>query len=67
MKKIVNWLKVSNRWKHLVGGILIGLGADSEYCVAHAGTGVAGALELKDYLWGSRRQTDTHRLVRNGR
>ena len=50
MKKIFNWLKNSNRYKHLVGGILIGLGADDTYCAAYAGIGVAGALELKDKL-----------------
>lgn len=54
MKKIINWLKVSNRWKHLVGGIIIGLGADSDYCAAYAGIGIAGALELKDRLWGGK-------------
>ena len=52
MKKIIEWLKKSNRWKHLAGGILIGLGADSNYCAVYAGTGVAAALELKDRLWG---------------
>lgn len=46
------WLTASNRWKHLVGGIVIGAGADSVYCAAYAGIGIAGALELKDKLWG---------------
>lgn len=54
MNKIITWLKTSNRWKHLVGGILIGLGADSNYCAAYAGIGVAAALELKDKLWGGK-------------
>lgn len=54
MKKIFNWLKDSNRYKHLVGGILIGLGADDTYCAAYAGIGVAGALELKDKLHGGK-------------
>lgn len=52
MKKVIEWLKMSNRWKHLAGGFLIGLGADSNYCAAYAGIGVAGALELKDKLHG---------------
>lgn len=52
MKKIIEWLKASNRWKHLLGGFLIGLGADGWYCAAYTGTGVAAALELKDRLWG---------------
>ena len=54
MKKIINWIKESNRWKHLVGGVIVGAGANDWYCAAYAGVGVAGALELKDYLWGGR-------------
>lgn len=54
MKKFWKWLKESNRWKHTVGGILIGLGADSNYCAAYAGIGVAAALELKDKMWGGK-------------
>lgn len=52
MKKVLAWLRESNRSKHIVGGIVIGFGADSTYCAAYAGAGVAGALELKDKLWG---------------
>ena len=48
-KKIFTWLKTSNRWKHLVGGVMIGLGADDWY---YTGAGVGGALELKDVLYG---------------
>ena len=51
-KKVIKWLKTSNRWKHLVGGLLIGLGADSWFCACYAGVGVGAALELKDVLWG---------------
>lgn len=54
MNKIITWLKTSNRWKHLVGGILIGFGADSNYCAAYAGIGVAATLELKDKQWGGK-------------
>lgn len=54
MKKIVEWLNKSNRWKHLVGGVIVGAGANDWYCAAYAGFGVAGALELKDYLWGGK-------------
>lgn len=53
MKKVIIWLKTSNRWKHLVGGFLIGLGADSWFCACYTGVGVGAALELKDVLWGS--------------
>ena len=52
MKKIIEWLSSSNRWKHLVGGLVIGLGSDDWYCTMYAGIGVAAALELKDKMWG---------------
>lgn len=51
MKKIIEWIKQSNRWKHLLGGILIGLGANDWYCAAYSGIGIASAIELKDKLW----------------
>lgn len=54
MGKIWEWLKESNRWKHAVGGMVIGLGADSNYCAVYAGAGVAAALELKDRMWGGK-------------
>lgn len=54
MKKIWDWIKASNRWKHFSGGVIIGVGADSNYCAAYAGVGVASALELKDKLWGGK-------------
>jgi len=54
MNKILEWLKESNRWKHAIGGLLIGLFADSDYCAAYAGVGVAATLELKDKLWGGK-------------
>ena len=54
MKKIWNWLKDSNRVKHLGYGALVGFGANSWYCAEYAGIGVAGALELKDHLWGGK-------------
>lgn len=52
MKKVIEWLKSSSRWKHLVGGVLIGLGADDFYCAMYAGAAAGGALELKDKLHG---------------
>lgn len=53
-KKILNWFKESNRWKHLLGGTIIGLGSNSIYCAAYAGLGISSALELKDKLWGGK-------------
>lgn len=54
MNKFIDWFKASNRWKHLLGGVLIGIGANDVYCAAYAGIGVASALELKDKLWGGK-------------
>ena len=54
MKKLFKWLKESNRYKHLLGGIAIGAFANSLYCAAYAGIGVATALELKDKMWGGK-------------
>jgi hypothetical protein len=54
MKKVIEWLSASNRWRFCVGGCLIGFGSDDWYCALYAGTGVAAALELKDKLWGGK-------------
>lgn len=54
MRKLFTWLKESNRYKHLLGGIAIGAFANSLYCAAYVGIGVATALELKDKLWGGK-------------
>lgn len=54
MRKLLTWLKESNRYKHLLGGIAIGAFANSLYCAAYAGVGVATTLELKDKLWGGK-------------
>ena len=54
MRKILDWLLSSNRWKHLAGGYVVGLGADDTYCAVYTGIGVAGALEFKDWQWGGK-------------
>ena len=54
MNKLIKLLKESNRYKHLIGGVLIGAGANSLYCAAYAGIGVTTALELKDRMWGGK-------------
>ena len=51
----MSWLSESNRWKHLVGGMIIGiLSLGNWYTAALAGVGVSSALEFKDKLWGGR-------------
>lgn len=54
MKKVIIWLKTSNRWKYVLGGIAIGAGANDWYCAMYAGCGIAAALKLKDRLWGGK-------------
>lgn len=54
MGNVTDWFGESNRWKHFLGGVAVGLGADDVYCACYAGIGVAGALELKDYLYGGK-------------
>lgn len=54
MKKLIDWLGRSNRYKHLLGGIAVGAGANTVYCAAYAGIGVAAALEFKDWQHGGR-------------
>lgn len=51
---IINWFKQSHRWQHLVGGMLVGLGANDIYCAVYVGLCVAGALEFKDYQTGGK-------------
>lgn len=48
MKKFINWILQSNRYKHLGLGILCGLLSNSLYTTEYCGIGVAGALEFKD-------------------
>lgn len=43
--KIIKWLRESNRWKHLIGGFLVGL-LSVWLCV-----GIAFGMEFKDWLY----------------
>ena len=54
IKKIVDWLKRSNRWKHLVGGYGIGVFSDDWYCALYSGAGIGAAMEFKDWQHGSK-------------
>ena len=51
MGKVIDWLKDSHRYQHILGGIGIGLLSDDLYCAVLAGCGTAGALEFKDYKY----------------
>ena len=52
MKKILNFFKESNRYKHLIGGIVIGMCALSWYNAIYASAGVGLAMEYKDKAHG---------------
>lgn len=54
MNKIISFLRQSNRYKHLIGGILLGLGANDWYCAEYTTATVAAAMEMKDELWGGK-------------
>ncbi len=51
---ILDWLKSSNRWRHLAGGFLIGSFSDSYYCSLYASTLSAACLEYKDKAHGGK-------------
>lgn len=46
MKKLINWFKQSNRWKHLFYGFLVSLNSIPFTC------GAATGMEFKDSQWG---------------
>lgn len=54
MKKVIDFLKESNRWKHLLGGFILGLLSSTLYCAALVGLSVGGALEFKDKSYGDK-------------
>ena len=46
MKKIINWLLESNRWKHLCGGFVLGV-----LLTVLCALGCAGGMEYKDVAY----------------
>lgn len=52
MNKIISFLKESNRYKHLLGGLVIGILALSPWTAIYSATVAASCLELKDKLKG---------------
>ena len=54
MKKILNLLKASNRYKHLIGGFAVGLCALDLWTAIYATIVAASCLELKDKLYGNK-------------
>ena len=54
LSDLLTWLDDSHHWQHLLGGAVIGFGADDEFCAIYAGSIVAAALEFKDKQWGGK-------------
>lgn len=54
MNKIIEFLKQSNRYKHLIGGLLVGFAALNPWTALYASIIAASCLELKDKLKGCR-------------
>lgn len=54
MNKILSFLKESNRYKHLIGGFLVGLCALSAFPAIYSAIVAASCLELKDKLHGGK-------------
>jgi len=52
MDRIILFLKTSNRYKHLLGGFIVGLPALSAFAAIYAAIVAASCLELKDRLHG---------------
>lgn len=52
MNKIISFLKESNRYKHLLGGLVIGILALSPWTAIYSAIVAASCLELKDKLKG---------------
>ena len=50
MKKIIAFLKMSNRYKHLIGGLMVGLLGFTPWTAFYAAAIAASCLELKDTL-----------------
>lgn len=52
MKKLIEFLRASNRYKHLLGGFVVGLLALGVYPAVYSSVVAASCLELKDKLDG---------------
>ena len=50
MNKFISFLKQSNRYKHLIGGFIVGICALSPWNALYSAAVAASCLELKDVL-----------------
>lgn len=54
IKRIINWFKESNRYKHLLLGMVFGTIANDWYCLEYGAIGVSLSMEFKDGQWGGK-------------
>ena len=54
MKKVWNWLKESNRYKHLIGGVLVGFAPMNWWAGMYSAVVCGLAMEYKDKVHGDR-------------
>lgn len=54
MKKLIDWLKGSNRYKHLLGGLILGLISLDIYSMVMLSFCTGAALEYKDKAYGNK-------------
>lgn len=53
MKKVFDFLKKSNHWKHILGGFVAGLCVLSPLGALYVSAVAASCLEVKDMLYGN--------------
>ena len=53
MKKIIQFLKKSNHYKHLIGGFMVGLLACSPWAALYSAVVAATYLEIKDKMYSN--------------
>lgn len=53
MKKIIEFLKKSNPYKHLIGGFMVGLLACSPWAALYSAVVAATCLEIKDKMYSN--------------
>jgi hypothetical protein len=54
IKKVLDWFKESNRWKHLIGGLCVGFLPLHWWAGIYAACAVGLALEYKDEAHGGK-------------
>lgn len=52
--KMIEWLRQSNRWKHLAGGFILGIIPPCYVTGLYGGVVAASALEFKDKSYGNK-------------